>query len=38
LKIHGEAFFQFDEINCQPSGHPLGCAALWRLFAGAESF
>jgi hypothetical protein len=38
LKIHGDAFFQFDEIICQPSGHPLGCAALWRQFARGETF
>jgi hypothetical protein len=35
--IHGDAFFQFDEIICQPSGHPLGCAALWRQISGAQS-
>jgi hypothetical protein len=34
--IHGEAFFQFDEIICRPSGHPLGCAALGRQFSGAQ--
>jgi hypothetical protein len=36
--IHGDAFFQFDGIICQPSGDPLGCAALWRRFARAQSF
>jgi hypothetical protein len=34
--IHRDAFFRFDEFFFQPSGYPLGCAALWREISGAH--
>jgi hypothetical protein len=37
-KIHREAFFRFDAFYYRPSGHPLGCAALWRQFCGGQFF